>query len=587
MKIDGRLFIVLTVSLALIPGACAVSISGGTSVSTNGGQASGVLDVNTNGVVLQGSFTNSNVKNYNNWLNDASGKHVEETLNVVHGTGTYNVEFLQNEITVVKPKSTVPASSSISVKMQLTATNAKKIDASVSASNKEGEYAKEYVTITSPTNQAYLQNYAARATAYADVNSNSGKAKVAARGFAPYASSDGLAEYGIEAHNKEGDYASDVVRTYNGYVKNPYYVVAQANEGAAWTGLSFDSVHGTNVFVHPYSGNAEGDRAGIIISVPTGSVANYYDVSDGYKGSSDSFAHFDLTSNGNQPAEITSHAEDKALSKQEDYGVSWTYNGGSADFAVKKNPGDKVINGWINTIATSNDVDIDSSKLATKNALILDPFQKSFSLQDSLATLGGNYFDAVGGPLVNKGYAVTYYANAGASLDHIQELDHYSISIFRTHGFDGGLNLGFSKVSDVNSDKNPNKGFDYIRPGDLKFTNTNDMIILDGCDSFKQIDPNTHNPYWADTFKNAKVRGGFEKLAYPIVDTQFMSKFIKRLMAGDTPDAANEAAYKSTSWNPINKYLASKLVLIGSTDVPNLPDWEEVEPWNPPIWSEV
>ena len=199
---------------------------------------------------------------------------------------------------------------------------------------------------------------------------------VANSGASKKASSDGLTEFGLESSNKEGDFASDVVRTYNGYVQNPYYICAQATRSAAWTGLSFEKAYGTGVFVHPYSGNAEGDRAGTIISVPTGSVANYYDVSDGYKGSSDSFAHFDLTSNGNQPAEITSHAEDKALSKQEDYGVRWTYNGGSADFAVKKNPGDKVINGWIYTIATSNDVDIDSSKLADKKCPYTRPIPK-------------------------------------------------------------------------------------------------------------------------------------------------------------------------------------------------------------------
>ena len=36
MKIDGRLFIVLTIVLALIPAVCAVSVGGGASVSTDG-----------------------------------------------------------------------------------------------------------------------------------------------------------------------------------------------------------------------------------------------------------------------------------------------------------------------------------------------------------------------------------------------------------------------------------------------------------------------------------------------------------------------------------------------------------------------
>jgi hypothetical protein len=240
-------------------------------------------------------------------------------------------------------------------------------------------------------------------------------------------------------------------------------------------------------------------------------------------------------------AEISSHAENKAASIQQGlFGISYPSYGGSADFVVKKT-NDEFNNINVDTSATSDYVNIQSDT-GTKKALILDPFLNSFSAAD-FAGAGSTYFKKVGSPLIDKGYALTYYANAGVSLNHIQELDDYIISIFRTHGFQDGYALGFSNKKDIQA----NDGNDFITPDQFTFPNKNDMIILDGCSSFKSIDGMTQNPYWADTFKNAKVRGGFKEDAYPIVDTRFMSKFIERICAGDTADVANDAAYTYTS----------------------------------------
>ena len=58
MKIDGRLFIVFIIALALIPGACAISISGGTLASTSGGNAvQGYSIADNNGAKSEASST--------------------------------------------------------------------------------------------------------------------------------------------------------------------------------------------------------------------------------------------------------------------------------------------------------------------------------------------------------------------------------------------------------------------------------------------------------------------------------------------------------------------------------------------------
>ena len=58
MKIDGRLFIVFIIALALIPGACAISIGGGTLASTSGGNVvQGYSIADNNGAKSEASST--------------------------------------------------------------------------------------------------------------------------------------------------------------------------------------------------------------------------------------------------------------------------------------------------------------------------------------------------------------------------------------------------------------------------------------------------------------------------------------------------------------------------------------------------
>ena len=144
MKIDGRLFMVLTIVLALIPGACAVSSSldGGTSVASTNGQVSGIAVASIGGTSLTGTFTGATFTAYN-WLDDAAKNHVDESLNVVQGTGNYIFQFKKGD-TVVNPNAVnhaVTTSSSVTATQQLTITSATSVYARASASNKEGDNA--------------------------------------------------------------------------------------------------------------------------------------------------------------------------------------------------------------------------------------------------------------------------------------------------------------------------------------------------------------------------------------------------------------------------------------------------------------
>jgi hypothetical protein len=362
--------------------------------------------------------------------------------------------------------------------------------------------------------------------------------------------------------------------------------------GTISQGINYATGHNIEVGAYAYD-NVGKDSANVVTKVTSGSISSYFDEATAEKGKTtatigkpsivDAKYNVGINAKGSE-VYVRSHAENEDISRQQYLGVDIFPKGGSADLVVMKRNDDALNNAVVDTSATSNDVNIHSDT-GTKTALILDPFLKSFRAADMASTSSldpFNYFNSVSKPLLDKGYEVTYYANAGVSLDKIRELDEPSISIFRTHGVTDDptqTGLMFSKVSEINSDNNPKKGFDYINPSDLKFTNKNDMIILDGCESFKIADPQTGIPKWAETFKNAKVSGGFKKDAFPLVDTPFMSKFIERLCVGDTPDAANEAAYKYVlDWNldPLVPILAQKLVLIGSKDTPHLPVWTEV-----------
>ena len=109
MKIDGRLFIVVIIILALIPGACAISIGGGTSVSVSSSSAQGSLVANNNGAISSATITPSAAiagpiakfeQTYT--VKDTPGKSASVYVNVLNAPSglTYTLKVLPTEGTV-------------------------------------------------------------------------------------------------------------------------------------------------------------------------------------------------------------------------------------------------------------------------------------------------------------------------------------------------------------------------------------------------------------------------------------------------------------------------------------------------------
>ena len=185
MKIDGRLFIVLIMALALVPGACATSItaSDGTSVSvSNGGSVQGNTIVDNNGASGM-SMISGNLLNLkdNTLLDLADGSHVAVSAcgnqlgmdpSIVNSDTKGNYATAYYDYT---PKSkltsfsynwnkytpTDSTGSGVGVLLSLTAMNAYSVDCGLSSGNKEGDHAQvdTYVGLSNPNPTSSLSNY--------------------------------------------------------------------------------------------------------------------------------------------------------------------------------------------------------------------------------------------------------------------------------------------------------------------------------------------------------------------------------------------------------------------------------------------
>ena len=142
MKIDGRLFIVFIIVLALIPGAFAITAStgGGSSVSGSG-TAQGNLA--TNGVQTTGfSVANGAMSGTeDHWIGDITGKHAEVYFDV-ENAAKWSHDWTLSPGGKSKDQTIFPtAQSTISAKESLDVTNADSIQAGAAANNGEGDNA--------------------------------------------------------------------------------------------------------------------------------------------------------------------------------------------------------------------------------------------------------------------------------------------------------------------------------------------------------------------------------------------------------------------------------------------------------------
>ena len=238
-------------------------------------------------------------------------------------------------------------------------------------------------------------------------------------------------------------------------------------------------------------------------------------------------------------AEIDSHAENKfksAWSVPVDwndwtlYTISFSSNGGSADFGVMKDNFNKFGYSSITSTADKNYVDILPDTSVEKTALMLEPF--------TFDGLHANHYQSIGRGLEDAGYAVTHYTDSAVTRDQVKKLGDYTISLISTHANPTTLALSRDGEGNVKAIELMN----WYTNGLHK----NDMIILDGCSSFG-TPSQTGDISLAEAVKTAKLSGGFTYDTIIPIDNSFMDKFFEKMCAGGTAKDANDKAASEVS----------------------------------------
>jgi hypothetical protein len=213
MKIDGKPFLVVIMTLVLIPGACATTVStgGGASISGSGSaQGNSVTIPVTNGIQTTGfSVASGAMKDIEtHWLKDSTGKYAEVDVNVPSATSlTYKYSLSPSNSYDQK---TIPtAQSSIAAQEWLTATAATTIQANANAQNHEGDKANVGINM-GPGSLAGYHN-----TATATIGS------VTAQQSATSAIGTGSTTFTGNSNNAANDYATTNMATYIGTVTAP------------------------------------------------------------------------------------------------------------------------------------------------------------------------------------------------------------------------------------------------------------------------------------------------------------------------------------------------------------------------------
>ena len=190
MKIDGRLFIVFIIALALISGACAITAStGGGSSLSGSGTAQGNLA--TDGIQTTGfSVANGVISGTeNHWVEDTTGKHAEVGMSVDSAEKLkYSYSLSPN-----KDKTVVSPQSSITAKELLDVTNAYSASAYAFARNGEGDRAGVTMAV-----------YDGSITGYANSATANTKSVQASETFKSLSGNGFTFDWG--AKNSEGDY---------------------------------------------------------------------------------------------------------------------------------------------------------------------------------------------------------------------------------------------------------------------------------------------------------------------------------------------------------------------------------------------
>ena len=531
MKINAKLIVAFTVALVSISAVSALTTGGGNSVSVTGsGNSQGNYAVSGDQATGYSAGKNVEYSFEDHWIEDTIGNKATVSAVIEEAEEWYYDYYvtLGNDKATISPQRVLEAHQTLDVE------NAELIWAVAAAQSTEGNFASTYAEINSKKQQASLDSYSSYAAVkQSGPNKPDSYDHVTAHASASHASSNGMTKFRANSINKDGAYSSGSVETENGYVNHPSCVCAQADDGAAWTELSFDEAAGSDVFVDIDSGSGSGESSSTSISVPLGSVYDYSSVADGCRGSSDMSMEFSLISSEDQPAIIQSRAQNSAPAHEEvDNGAIYT---GTADFIAKRSV---LLGAGISSQALSSDLDISTYGMG-KNALILEPFRAFF---------GENYFYLIGTDLVDSGYAVTDYADSGVSWEKVDQLDEYTVSIISTHGLVAEKNGDTIGLVISNTNDGQYKTWHKLKPMLSNPTSNHKMLILDACSTFHENADGTTPG--RDAVENSYVSGGWEYDVPAGSSAKYMDIFIYNLCNGYTTGQAQTTATKKVK--PLN-----------------------------------
>lgn len=522
MTFNGRLFILIIIALALIPGSYGKSLTtgGGTSVDVSDGcSAEGVFatdGVDTRSIIsTSGVIDNLDLEHWvTNELGDSAtvGMDAKNTVGLSYDSGIYPGEGDEWD------------SNCVWTWEKISVDTADYLNAYSTASNSAGDSASANMELYQGSLQGYYN------AAYAGPALWLGLERGAfVQQTADYA--DGAyIHIQTETGNAARDEAIAVTNVANGVV-NGYSAQANAVKyvnGDDAAGVLADSVdisvsNGALYHCMATSDN-NGDTSSVIVNLDNGELNSYslaYSIGD--KG----LAHASLSMNAEGSLiDVLANAENQKegneyLSYSDGTTKYITSPTGIAAFEFQTSDS---LTANVDSKATAENVLISPSlPTGTQTALMLEPMNYAFTSIGGATDLGTTVFPT----LVKKRYAVLRYTDSGASLDKFQNLGDYNIALVDSHMNSNGIGLS--------------TGSGYVSASQLDYqTSKNSLVILAGCDSF---DGYPKKSALAASVSEADLNGGYANTVGTLWNNDYLSYFFDALCDGKTASSANDYAY--------------------------------------------
>ena len=542
MEIDRRLFIVFIMVLVLIPGTCAVSFGGGTSIDVSkGNSAEGAFTANDAGIHSSVSSTGVIDKlNIDPFVEDTNGDHAE-----IGVTGS-NIAGFSYRDDYYPGKGNGWASNFVWAVQWLGASSADSLHAYSYAKNAAGDQANADIKISSGSmNNYYNAAYAGPAPwlgldrgAFVQQTANYAKgAKITAQ---------------TSTNNAAGDWASSITDVTNGAL-NGYSARANAvryEDGLIAAGVCLDSLSasapGGLISQDMRSYDSKGDVSHVAMSMTNG---NLYGNSFAYSISQWGLAEADQNINAKSSSIIDFAADSQnnnpgsEFLSYVDHTESITASNGCAKFEIQTS---NSLAANLDSKATTTNVLISPTlPTGTKTAIMLEPMNYALSSIAGATDLGTTVLPS----LVGKGYATLRYTDSGASSDKFQNLGQYNVVLVNSH---------------MNSDViGLSTGSGYLPASQLNYhASKNSLVILAGCDSFDGYP--LKKSALATAVSGAYVSGGYANTVSANWDHDYVSYFFEALKAGQTASQASTYANNAAKQKYGNNQYNLPLVFYGN-----------------------